>query len=205
MTPVPPSSSGRGRAAVVSAIGAGVMAIFASASCASAPEKDRVTDIIQPDYDSYAQNVDAFLGRRCGTLDCHGQPGRAYRIYGRQGFRLYNEDAGLISGGAPTTTAEIRANYQALIALEPEEFNRVMAQQGDEAAIKRWIWMRKALRIERHKGGAALGVDDSGYRCVRAWLQIPVVRGDGSPIPPAERSKMSELDVAACARALAVP
>lgn len=193
------------RAALVGAFGAGVMALFASASCASPPDKDRITDIIQPDYESYRQNVDAYLSRRCGTLDCHGQPGRAYRVYGREGFRLYNEDAGLISGVQPTTEAEIKANFQAIIALEPEELNRVMAKQGEDEALKRWIWIRKPLKLERHKGGPAMAEDDPGYRCVVSWLRIPVVTGDGTPIPPAQRQQMSPVAKALCAEALSFP
>ena len=52
------------------------------------------------------KRVDPYLQRRCGTLDCHGQPGRAYRIYGFTGFRLYNEDAGLDI----VTSSEIHMN-----------------------------------------------------------------------------------------------
>ena len=78
---------------------AGAGAVLAGGtSCASTPDETRFTLILQPDFNAYQANVDNYLRRRCGTLDCHGQPGRAYRIYGREGFRLYNEDAGLISG-----------------------------------------------------------------------------------------------------------
>jgi hypothetical protein len=195
------------RAGLVGTLGGAVMAIFASASvsCSPAPDKDRITDLIQPDFATYRENVDAYLSRRCGTLDCHGQPGRAYRIYSREGFRLYNVDAGLVSGLQPTTEDEIKANFQAIIALEPEELNRVMAAQGAEDAIKKWIWLRKPLRMERHKGGQAMAEDDSGYKCVVTWLRIPVVQGDGTPIPPAQRAKMSDVAKGFCAEAASFP
>jgi hypothetical protein len=195
------------RAALVGATGAAVMAVLAagSTSCASTPDKDRTTDIIQPDFAAYHDEVDAYLSRRCGTLDCHGQPGRAYRIYSREGFRLYNEDAGLVSGQQPTTEAEIKANFQAIIALEPEELNRVMAAQANDEQLKRWIWIRKPLKLERHKGGPAMAEDDSGYKCVVSWLRIPVVQADGTPIPPNQRVQLNALQKGFCTEAQGYP
>jgi len=183
------------RMALVGGLGAGGMAILASVSCASAPDKDRVTDILQPDFDTYKNYVDRYLERRCGTLDCHGQPGRAYRIYSREGFRDYAEDAGgvpLVSGQQPTTDDEIKANFQAIVALEPEEMSRVVAAQGADDALKKWVWIRKPLRLERHKGGPAMAEDDSGYKCVVAWLHVATFTGDGTFIPPAQRTPLSE-------------
>lgn len=193
------------RAALVGAAGAAVAGLFAAAatSCASTPDKARVTELIQPDYRTYHDNVDVYLSRRCGTLDCHGQPGRAYRIYGREGLRPY--DAGLVSGQQPTTEAEIRANFLAILALEPEELNRVMGAQGNDEELKRWIWIRKPLTLERHKGGPAMAADDSGYKCVLHWLRIPVLKADGSPIPPAERAQMTDAQRAFCTEAQAYP
>ncbi len=183
----------------------GSIAAFAS-SCASAPESLRVTHVIEPDYPSYKANVNDFLVRRCGTLDCHGQPGRPYRVYSREGFRLYTvADGGLVSGGASTVEAEILANFQAIVGLEPEEISRAMARQGARDAILRLVFLRKPLRIERHKGGTALAIDDVGFRCVEAWLQIPVVRGDGSFIPPEQRAKMSDRAQAVCLEAASQP
>ena len=175
------------RAARAIGVAAGAAAL-APASGASAPNSGRITDVIEPDYEIYKANVDRYLARRCGTLDCHGQPGRAYRIYGREGFRLYTVgDGGLVSGQQPTVEEEVRANFDAIVALEPEEMSRAMARQGEREAVQRLIFVRKPLRLERHKGGPAMAEDDPGYRCVEAWLQVPVVRGDGTPIPPNER------------------
>ncbi len=202
------SSNSQGwRAALVGAVGALGMGLLASASfsCASPPDKNRTTDIIQPDYTTYHDFVDTYLERRCGTLDCHGQPGRAYRMYGREGFRLYNEDAGLVSGQQPTTEDEIKANFLAIIALEPEELNRVMAAQGNDEQLNRWIWIRKPLKLERHKGGKAMAPDDSGYKCVVAWLRIPVVQPDGTPIPPNQRAQLSGIAKGFCNEAQGFP
>ena len=180
-------------------------ALATGVSCASSPDKDRVTDVIAPDFDTYKNNVDLYLSRRCGTLDCHGQPGRAYRIYGQQGFRLYNQDAGLVSGQQPTTPEEVQANFQAIVSLEPEELNRVVATQGDDTELKRWIWIRKPLRLERHKGGPAMAEDDSGYKCVLAWMRVAVVDGNGNPIPPAQRTPISDTAKAFCSEAQSFP
>src|SRR5258706_9050355 len=102
------------------AFAAGIMAaaVGSMSSCSSVPDSGRYTIVLQPDFDVYKANVDNYLRRRCGTLDCHGQPGRSLRLYGREGFRLYNEDAGLISGFQPTTPEETRANFQAIVTLE---------------------------------------------------------------------------------------
>ncbi|HVJ94723.1 MAG TPA: hypothetical protein VM580_33280 [Labilithrix sp.] len=179
-----------------------------STSCASSPDTRRYTEIIQPDYATYRQYVDPYLQRRCGTLDCHGQEGRAYRVYGFAGFRLYNEDAGLISGIHPTTEGEILANYQAAVGLEPEEMSRVIARQGEDPNTL--LLLRKPLRLERHKGGAAMAEDDVGYRCVVAWLRIRTVRvtSDGlefESIPEAEREPFPQGAIQDCEEAQSLP
>jgi hypothetical protein len=184
-------------------LAAGGALVLGGTSCASAPDSHRFTAILQPDYATYAANVDAYVARRCGTLDCHGQPGRAYRLYGFAGFRLLGADGGgaLVTGQQPTTPDEVRANYQAAISLEPEEMSRVMATQG--ADPNTLLLLRKPLKLERHKGGPAMSVDDSGYRCVVAWLRIPVVRPtqdgtDFETVPDSDRQKMSPRSVADC-------
>lgn len=183
------------------ALGGGALLTGSTTSCASPPDNRRITEILQPDFPTYRDHVDAYLQRRCGTLDCHGQPGRAYRIYGFAGFRLYNLDAGLVSGQQPTTPEEIRANYQAAVALEPEEMSRLIATQGAEP--NKLLLLRKALRIERHKGGPAMAEDDAGYKCVVAWLRIRTIRptADGQDfetIPQEERDKLSARARADC-------
>lgn len=163
---------------VLTLAGAGALLTGTTTSCAGKPDRSRFTEILQPDYPTYRDFVDAYLQRRCGTLDCHGQPGRAYRVYGFSGFRLYNVDAGLVSGQQPTTEDEVRANYQAMVSLEPEEMTRLMATQGTDPL--KLMFLRKPLRIERHKGGPAMAEDDAGFKCVVSWLRVRVVR----PIPP---------------------
>ncbi len=190
------------RMLVLVAVGA---SLATGVSCSGSPDKERVTDVLAPDFKTYHDNVDLYLQRRCGTLDCHGQAGRAYRMYGQSGFRLYNQDAGLVSGQQPTTEQEIQANFQAIVALEPEELNRVVASQGDEDALKRWIWIRKPLRLERHKGGPAMAEDDSGYKCVLAWMRVATFDANGTPIPPDKRTPLSDTAKAFCTEAQSFP
>jgi hypothetical protein len=192
------------RVALFASVAGSLFALVAVVSCASKPDENRVTEVIVPDFDTYVANVDTYLTRRCGSLDCHGQPGRAYRIYSREGFRLYTiQDGSLVSGQQPTAPEEQRANFQALVALEPEEMSRLMARQGDNPNLL--LFLRKPLKIERHKGGPAMAEDDPGYRCVVAWLSIPVVQGDGTPIPPAQRAKLSANALRNCAEAASFP
>lgn len=192
------------RVALFASITGSIVGLAAVVSCASTPDENRLTQVIVPDLDTYVSTVDAYLTRRCGSLDCHGQPGRAYRIYSREGFRLYTIlDGSLVSGQQPTTPEEQLANFQALVALEPEEMTRLMARQGENP--NQLMFLRKPLRIERHKGGPSMAEDDPGYRCVVAWLSIPVVQGDGTPIPPGQRAKLSANALRNCAEATSFP
>lgn len=191
------------------ALGALGALVAPTASCAQTPSPERVTEVLLPDFQTYADNVDGYLQRRCGTLDCHGQPGRAYRLYGFSGFRLIDDaDGGLVSGQQPTTAAEVLANFQAAVGLEPEQMSRVVAQQGQDP--NRLLLLRKPLRlsnghggVERHKGGPAMSEDDDGYRCVVGWLQVRTVEAnaDGSDLEildESRRGKMTAAQIASC-------
>jgi hypothetical protein len=166
---------------------ASLAAAFAmsTASCAASYDIKKKTAIVSPDYEFYQVYLNDFLERRCGTLDCHGQAGRAFRLYGRTGFRipnLVNRDAGadaqapvLSSGNQPTTDTEKRFNYEGVIALEPEEMSRVVARNGENPNTL--LFLRKALGTsspsgERHKGGNVLSENDPGYRCISLWLTV---------------------------------
>lgn len=176
--------------------------------CSDEPNAAQITGVIIPDLDAYVTHVDGYLNRRCGSLDCHGQPGRAYRIYSSRGFRLPSLfDGGLISGEQATDPAERLANFQALVAVEPENLTRFMAKnaQDDNEAPKNLFFLRKALKLERHKGGTAMAEGDPGWRCVVGWLRIPVVRGDGTPIPPDQRPKLSQDVIDQCEIAASLP
>lgn len=196
--------------------GGGAM-LTGATSCAKSPDRSRATFLLLPDFNTYKTQVDPYLQRRCGTLDCHGQPGRPYRLYGFSGFRDYTDEAGLVSGQQPTTDSEITFNFQATIGIEPEEMSRVVARQG--ARPETLIFLRKPMLIERHKGGKLIQRDDDGYRCLTGWLRIRTVRaptgaggdddtgesGDVETIPVEERDTLTPNELLACKNAQANP
>jgi hypothetical protein len=112
-----------------------------------------------------------YLDHRCGSLDCHGQPGRNLRIWGCEGMRL---DAGMIPvcnktvpGGGRTTLYEHQATYRSLVGLEPQVMTEVYSgcsgQVGDGGAAlyppgsschpELLTFVQKARGAEAHKGG----------------------------------------------------
>lgn len=112
-----------------------------------------------------------YLDHRCGSLDCHGQPGRNLRIWGCEGMRL---DAGMIPvcnrtvpGGGRTTTAEHQATYRSLVGLEPQVMTEVYSGcsgQLDDAGAAIYppatschpellTFVQKARGAQAHKGG----------------------------------------------------
>ena len=150
---------------------AAALAVLASSACSATPDPTADLLVTAPDFNEFAGDannpgVHAFLERRCGTLDCHGQPGHAFRLYSSGGLRLPN-DAGLISGGGADTPAEILANYRSLIGLQPEETNRVVAHLDPPTSL---LVVAKPLALQTHKGGQELATGDSGDACLESWL-----------------------------------
>lgn len=138
-----------------------------------------VTEVASPDFGQFSANsvgadgavsqgVDAVLEKRCGTLDCHGQMGRALRIFGQNGLRLISQDAANTPGIQPTTGTELVANYQSVIGLQPELMTEVVQGNLPPTAL---LLLRKPLQLERHKGGQVFnGVGDPAYDCIVSWL-----------------------------------
>lgn len=105
------------------------------------------------------------LERRCGTLDCHGTPGRNLRLYTGSGLRLSSKD---IPGNGQTTEAEYDASYWSVYGLEPEIMNAVVADGGEDP--ERLTLIRKARGTEAHKPGALVQVGDDTDVCLTSWL-----------------------------------
>jgi hypothetical protein len=86
-------------------------------------------------------SVGLFVEQRCGSLDCHGQPGRPLRIFGPYGLRAYTIDdggpldSGLTPGSSVVFDVERRLNYLAIIGLEPEVLRTVLAAKGDDDCL----------------------------------------------------------------------
>jgi hypothetical protein len=156
--------------------GGGALALavcVAMFACASTPDPSRVTQIYtSPNaFEEFAGGggnvgVEGFLAARCGTLDCHGQIGRPLRIFSQFGLRLV-DDAGNVSGGAPTTPSEVFADYTAAIGVQPELTSEVFAGNDDPHVL---LLLRKPLQRERHKGGQVLQPGDPGDNCLSSWL-----------------------------------
>jgi hypothetical protein len=161
--------------------------VLASAACASRPGGQDVTYTL-PDREQFiAGGVSTFMERRCGSLDCHGQPGRPLRLYSQQGLRLRQGDGG-VRDLSPTTRDEQVENYRAVVGLEPEELSRSVQSNGD---YKDFMLFKKPLGIEsggvRHKGGPVLraSLSDPGWGCLESW-----VRGQTDPKQCAEAADL---------------
>jgi hypothetical protein len=144
--------------------------VFVNA-CSEAPSDAR-TGIIAPSGSERAFGpVGAFLGHRCGSLDCHGRPERNLRIYGCEGMRLLDTDApicGPAKGGRRTTPEEHQATYRSLVGLEPAVMSAVVEDHGRDPELLTFI--RKARGVESHKGGALVVPGDDQDICLTSWL-----------------------------------
>lgn len=129
----------------------------------STPDTGARVDPIGPDRASF-EPVTKMLVRRCGTLDCHGTPYRNLRLYGYGGLRL---DPAFVPD-RDLTVAEVDANYDAVIGLEPSIMRDVVADKG--AAPERLTLVRKARGTEEHKGKGVIAVGDDADRCLISWL-----------------------------------
>ncbi len=115
--------------------------------------------------------VSQLVERRCGTLDCHGQPGRSLRIYGRYGLRKPSkvDSPSYVPGGlTPTTQEELDANYHSLCGLEPEKMADVVAKK---AKVDTLTIVRKPRLTEAHKGGRVLPENSDGDKCFVSWIE----------------------------------
>lgn len=110
--------------------------------------------------------VSTYMERRCGTMDCHGAPSRPLRLYGQYGLREPVESN--VSGGKPTTLAELKANYASVCNVEPEKTAQAVTDEGQSA--DQLLVVRKARGIEGHKGGAVVQRNSPGDRCILGWL-----------------------------------
>ena len=135
--------------------------LLGSAACT--PSNDRAK-YRAPDETGFAL-VSPMLEAHCGSLDCHGQPGRSLRIWSQNGMRLSPDD---VSGDGGTRTDEVGANYSSVITLEPEILDAVVADAGKNP--ERLTLVRKARGSEHHKGGSALIPGGPADRCLVSWL-----------------------------------
>jgi hypothetical protein len=135
------------------------------AGCSAPPSAER-SSFRAPPRQGF-EPVSELLQARCGSLDCHGQPGRSLRIFGTNGLRLAADALPGLEGGV-TEPAEHDANYASVVALEPEILDRVVRQGGRDPA--RLTLIRKARGAEEHTGGTASPTGGAGDVCLTSWL-----------------------------------
>ena len=147
-------------------------ALCVGASCSSPPDSSSTPNLSVADVDpaGFRDSVEPVFERRCGSVDCHGQLASGMRIYSENGLRLPN-DAGLAVGSGATSIAEINANYTAIVGLQPEMVNALMANPARTADdVRHLLILAKPLQDERHKGGPALSLGEPAEACIELWL-----------------------------------
>jgi hypothetical protein len=170
------------------AVVSGLAVIADIASCSTISPDARIGIDAPSNSDEEFDIVGDYLDNRCGSLDCHGQPGRNLRIWGCSGMRLDPPDipvcGGLLPGEVSTTAAEYQATYRSLVGLEPTVMSTVVAGGGAHPELLTFV--RKARGLEAHKGGTLITPGDPQDICITSWLA-------------------GKTDVMACANALGYP
>ena len=96
--------------------------------CGPPPAADRAPDappLVAAPRDGFEPVADALVAT-CGTLDCHGQPGRNLRLFGGHGLRLAREDD---PADYATSAAEYEADYWSVV-VQPEAMDSVVRARG---------------------------------------------------------------------------
>ncbi len=145
-----------------------LVVVLAASGCSS-PDPSATVSPGGPDRATFGP-VARVLVARCGSLDCHGSTYRNMRLYGYGASRL--DPSALPDSPADTTQAEIDADYDAVVGVEPELTRRVVADQGRGAG--RLTFVRKGRGEEEHKGHQRIVPGDPADRCVLSWLASAV-------------------------------
>ncbi len=112
---------------------------------------------VMADRDDWANHVQPYVERRCGTLDCHGVEGRPFRVYAFEGLRAQPDRTLII------TDAEIDDNVAAAIGVGPTD------------SVESHPLLLKPLPPDgggfHHKGDPVWSSrNDPGYLCLYDWL-----------------------------------
>jgi hypothetical protein len=168
--------------AVVLGGGAGIAMTVAFGGCVETEEQTVISCAPIEDF----RPVSAVLEQRCGTLDCHGDGARPFKIYGRIGLRsTILPEAGVdadqyFSGGSEQTTdVELALNHRSLCGMEPEIMNAVLAGERPPGDL---TLVRKPRLQERHKGGRIWDDGKPGDRCLTGWLLGDYEPGTFDPV-----------------------
>jgi hypothetical protein len=153
-----------GVSSAIAALAFSAIALTTMLSCSMPDADDRFQGTF-PDQTQFQPVADMMI-HRCGSLDCHGQPGRNLRIAGTEGMRLAPGDTPSPPG--PSTTDEYAADYRAVCGLEPEVMTAVVNDKG--ANPERLTMVQKARATQEHKGGAVIIAGDVQDKCMLSWL-----------------------------------
>lgn len=144
------------------ATAAGTAALVAVGACLSYDAyEDHEVAPLREDFEP----VSEMLGARCGSLDCHGAPGRSLRLYHHLGLRL---DDGDVPGGDATRSEEHAANFLSVTGLEPDATADVVANGGE--GMEALALYDKAYGLMKHKGGTVIVEGTNADRCFVTWL-----------------------------------
>lgn len=141
-----------------------IVALALGQACSS-PDPNARVDAVGPSTEHF-DDVSQMLVHRCGSIDCHGSIYRNMRLYGYQGTRLAAGDTP--DNPSISSQAEVDANYQAVVGLEPEIMTQVVKDGG--AGYDRLTLVRKARNTEAHKGGQRIVPGDNADKCLLTWL-----------------------------------
>jgi hypothetical protein len=147
---------------------ASVLASIASGACSAPPTTNTVSPG-GPDRASFGP-VAKVLVQRCGSVDCHGSYYRNMRLFGFGSERL--DPSNVPDSPTDITQAEIDADYDAVVGLEPEIMRQVVAEHGQRP--ERLTFVRKGRGQENHKGGQRIVPGDPADVCVLSWLASAV-------------------------------
>ncbi|HEX3597037.1 MAG TPA: hypothetical protein VHU80_18135 [Polyangiaceae bacterium] len=152
-------------------VAAAVLALLSGCSPGYEGETFAVSLPAEDGFDAVTEPLVFF----CGSLDCHGQTGRNLRLYGMQGRRL---DAKDVPCGDVTTNAEVDADYESVVGLEPEVMAAIVRDGGKHP--ERLTLIRKARGTEKHVGGVVFAAGSDGDLCLTEWIagQVDQARAD---------------------------
>lgn len=134
----------------------GALALFAVFLCCQDTTRAPI-ELSPGDSAVYAAELQRYVGLGCGSLDCHGDGGRALRIFAEYGLRERDD-----LRNQPPSQSEVASNVQAFAGLA-----------GDSPASH--LALLKALAVDAggmaHEGGDVWRDSSApGYRCLLAFL-----------------------------------
>jgi hypothetical protein len=146
-----------------------VLAAGVAIACSAAPDPNAQVTAGSIDKASF-KPVALMLGRRCGSIDCHGSRFRNFRLYGFGGLRKLATDTP--ETPATTTQQEADEDYDALMTVEPGAMNDFVTS-GRHTPSTLTVY-RKARGEEEHKGGRRIVPGDPADLCLTSWLTSSV-------------------------------